>query len=308
MVKRGHAIKAAFLGLTGLACALGGQASAADMPMPYYGDAPQEKVEFGTGWYIRGDVGGSLDSGPVLSPDLAFLGNKTQANWNADVGFGYKYNSWFRSDLTLGALGSQKSTGIQQVGCYQRIANVIDPTTQNSVGVYAVPNTCNETQRANLKKQILLLNGYFDLGTWYGVTPYIGAGLGAARVEQEGSRAYTNASDNSAYRANLVLPEDALSNPTYLEGPALVRPLNPQPVIAYGIQNWDRRFRTVKYNFAWALMAGAAWQMTDNAYLDVGYRYVNFGRFTGISSITGATVSKDLSAHQIRIGVRYMVD
>jgi len=307
MLKRRHAIEAALMGLTSLAC-VGGQAHAADMPLPYYGEpAPQEKVEFGTGWYIRGDVGGALDSGPILSPDLSYLGNKTQANWNADVGFGYKLNSWFRSDLTLGTLGTQKATGFKQVGCYKDIENVVDSTGQ-SVGVYAVPNTCNENQRADLKKQILLLNGYVDLGTWYGLTPYVGAGLGAARIEQEGSVAYTNASDNSPYRANLVLPEAAVSNPTFLEGPALVNKLNPQPTIAYGTQNWDRTFRTVKYNFAWALMAGVAWQVTDNAYLDVGYRYVNFGSFTGINSQTGAVFSKNLSAQQIRIGVRYMVD
>jgi opacity protein-like surface antigen len=284
------------------------QAMAADMP--FYGSdpAPQGPVEFGTGWYIRGDVGGAFDKGPVITPDLSYLADKIQTNWTADVGAGYKFNNWLRGDLTLGTSGTQKAAGTTAVNCYSGIENVVNQTTGNSIGVYAVPDTCIDNQKADLKKQTLLLNAYVDLGTWYGVTPYVGAGVGAARVEQDGSVAYTNASDNSPYRANLVLPTAAISNPTYLQGPALVSAMVPQPVINYGVQNWDRTYRTTKYNFAWSLMAGFSYAMTENASLDIGYRYLNFGQFAGINSTTGTAFSKELSAHQIRIGVRYMVD
>jgi len=282
---------------------------AADMSL-FGGDddpSPQTKVEFGTGWYIRGDTSWAFDKAPLLSSTLTYSDNQVRNNWSVDLGAGYKFNNWFRSDLTLGAWGPQRASGSQSVNCYSSINNVVD-ANGNSVGVYAIPNSCNANQQADIKKYAMLLNGYVDLGTWYGVTPFIGAGVGAALVEQESSVTYTNASDGSPYNANLVLPVGVNSNPTFLQGPALTQKLNPQPVINYGVQNWNRSYRTIKYNFAWALMAGFAYNLTENATLELGYRYVNFGQITGTDSVTGAPISKNLSAQEVRLGLRYLID
>jgi opacity protein-like surface antigen len=302
MSKWGHAIRAAAFGVAVSACAAATEGFAADMPL-FGGDpTPQTKVEFGTGWYIRGDAGGVFEKG--LLPSSVFSGSDpTKINWSATLGSGYKFNNWFRADATLGMFGQQNNTQAQgSVNCFSSINNVVNAVGQ-SVGVYAVPGQCTPVQQLNLQKYLTLINGYFDLGTWYGVTPYIGAGVGAAIIHESGTLAYFNNSDGSPYRANLVLPVGVNSNPTFLQGPALINPLVPQPVINYGNQNWDRSVKLTKYNFAWALMAGFGYNLTDSATIDIGYRYVNMGQFTDITGI-----SRNLSAQEIHIGIRYLVD
>jgi opacity protein-like surface antigen len=60
-----------------------------------------------------------------------------------------------------------------------------------------------------------------------------------------------------------------------------------------------------KVSFAWALMAGFGYQLTDRAILDVGYRYIDMG--SAQSSNFGGTRLEvdDMRAHEIKIGLRY---
>ncbi len=304
MSKWGHAMRAAGFGLAAYACASASQSAAADLDLPFLNNdpTPQTKVEFGSGWYIRGDAGGVFDKGPQLSPDLSYITDQTKINWSADLGAGYKFNNWFRGDLTLGMFSHENAKSTQSILCYSEIRNVFDPANPGtSTGVWAVPNQCNALQNASLQKYLLLTNAYFDLGTWYGVTPYVGAGVGAAIIQASGNYNVVNASDGSPYRANLVIPSG--SNPTFLQGPALVNPQIPPPSINYGVQNWDRTYRVTKYNFAWALMAGFGYSLTENATIDIGYRYVNMGQFISMNGI-----STNLSTQEVRIGIRYLVD
>jgi opacity protein-like surface antigen len=72
--------------------------------------------------------------------------------------------------------------------------------------------------------------------------------------------------------------------------------------------NWDSATQNLRYQFAWALMAGVAYQMTDNAFLDIGYRFVNLGTYRATSAVTGFTTNKSDNAQEFRFGVRYMID
>ncbi|GAB4534211.1 MAG: porin family protein [Roseibium sp.] len=64
-----------------------------------------------------------------------------------------------------------------------------------------------------------------------------------------------------------------------------------------------------KWNFAWALMAGASYDITPNLALDGGYRYLNIGDAHSAKFATGGQNTrieyKDLSAHEFRLGARY---
>ena len=40
--------------------------------------------------------------------------------------------------------------------------------------------TCYDSYNANVHNAVFLVNGYVDLGTWYRITPYVGAGVGAS--------------------------------------------------------------------------------------------------------------------------------
>jgi opacity protein-like surface antigen len=114
-------------------------------------------IDLRSGWYVRGDLGygdahydGAVSSTPALSPATT----KAGSGFIGGVGAGFK-SKWLRTDVTLDYLGPLKYEG--------RVAAPGDVT-------------------AKMSAWTALVNGYFDLGTWYRMTPYIGAGVGAARV------------------------------------------------------------------------------------------------------------------------------
>lgn len=155
------------LGLAILPMLSGGAALAADMPgtMPPPRDFGVVQTEYAPsplqGYYVRGDLGyawgrmsGAENTSPFANPTNTKLGN----GFVGGVGAGYK-STWFRTDLTLDYTGSLKFEGTQ-----------IAPG-DTSAKVSAVS---------------ALLNGYLDLGTWYRMTPYMGAGVGATQVHVSG--------------------------------------------------------------------------------------------------------------------------
>ncbi len=71
------------------------------------------------------------------------------------------------------------------------------------------------------------------------------------------------------------------------------------------------QFGEDKLSFAWSLMAGVGYQLTDRAVLDVGYRYIDMG---GARSSHGDNTFAfwnprleidDMRAHEVKIGLRY---
>ncbi len=150
----------------GLLAAQATVATAADMPdtlPPPIWHAPL-LIDLNTGWYLRADLGyawGRLDGAesPPAFPNAAQseLGN----SFFGGVGIGIK-SQWLRTDLTIDYLAPLDYTG----------------------GIFGPGDVL-----AKVSALGVLFNGYLDLGTWYQVTPYIGAGAGAA---------YMNVSDYSS--------------------------------------------------------------------------------------------------------------
>lgn len=63
-------------------------------------------------------------------------------------------------------------------------------------------------------------------------------------------------------------------------------------------------------SLAWALMAGVGYQISDRTILDLGYRYIDFGRIDSQRSDSAGFVNpavklSDLSAHEFKVGLRY---
>jgi opacity protein-like surface antigen len=63
-------------------------------------------------------------------------------------------------------------------------------------------------------------------------------------------------------------------------------------------------------SFAWALMAGFGYQISNNAIIDVGYRYIDMGSATsGRVDSAGFTNPRvkidDIAAHEFKVGLRY---
>ena len=139
-------------------------ALAADLAAPY-----QPPVDSG-GWYLRGYIGQSnqfLDniSHPsfATAPQFSFLdkGGFDSAPFFG-AGIGYQWNSWFRSDIT---------------GEYRGKASFHALDRFFNTGSSAF-NTNDYT--ASKSEWVALVNAYIDLGTWWAITPFIGAGVGVA--------------------------------------------------------------------------------------------------------------------------------
>lgn len=148
----------------GALAAMGAGANAADapqfpsLPPPRDSGRPLPVEEFVSGWYLRGDIGyrfahagtsSSLDNTQV--PDV--VSGKLDNAIVGGLGGGYKWD-WFRIDLT-GDYGSRAR--------YRA-------------------TTASSTFSASVDSFTVMVNGYIDLGTWAGFTPYIGGGLGAANL------------------------------------------------------------------------------------------------------------------------------
>jgi len=255
---------------------------AADLaPMPRMPTAPALRttlVEDDSGFYVRGDVGiGLLTAKSFSQADLAnnggtFLQKSIGDTPYIGVGAGFKINNWFRTDLTA----EYRATA--PVRAYDNLS-----LTNNTNTLTLQANT---NYSGNYSAAVALWNGYIDLGTWRGFTPYVGAGVGLAYNRMSG------------------FTESAIGTWTTPTGVTTV----PTSGIL-GSKN------TVK--FAWALMAGTSYDISPNAKLDIGYRYLNLGQ--GVSTTTGLVYcscgsigqplkARDLYANEIRIGVRWMLD
>ena len=269
-------------------------------------DVPTQPVDFGTGWYIRGDVGVNLQDAPQLLSDMYNVNFAQKLNWSVEAGAGYQFNQWFRADATYTYYGTYPTKGNgPSVLCPQSLDPVYSDSTDTTIiGVTPGTNTCTPKESASLQKNLFLANGYVDLGNWAGVTPYIGAGIGAAYLNATQTVNFYNNSDGSPYRATLSLPANTPIPITYYSantGQILDVHYN------MGAQNWDYSRTVYKWNFAFALMAGISYDISTNLKLDLGYRYVNFGTMS-FKSLSGTLFDKGLTSQEVRLGLRYLVD
>ena len=63
-------------------------------------------------------------------------------------------------------------------------------------------------------------------------------------------------------------------------------------------------------SFAWALMAGVGYQVSDRATIDFGYRYLDLGsaetgRVDNAGFVNPAVQIDDITSHEIKVGLRY---
>jgi opacity protein-like surface antigen len=140
------------------------------MPMPAVIPAP---VPIESRWYLRGDIGVgsvSVDSVDYLPNPLNNPSNFTiQSVALQDqvfflAGVGYEFNNWLRFDVT---------------GEYRNKDSFV------FWGGYttACPNPyaqCLDLYNGYISSWVFLANAYVDLGTWCGLTPFVGVGIGTA--------------------------------------------------------------------------------------------------------------------------------
>jgi opacity protein-like surface antigen len=232
-------------------------AQAADYDPPIYVDqAPDyQPVEVGSGWYLRGDVS-YLAQKSYQDQDFAFTSasfSEKQDPAFASIGFGYHFNDYLRADLNLGYLpGNKIGIGFDNSFTVPPPADVI--TASASLQNYSLSG---------------MVNGYVDLGTYVGITPYLGAGIGLVRSKYKLSASYTSS----------ATPAD----------------------------DFVRSDNKTQYSFAYTLDAGLAYQVTKNVSVDLGYQYFSApdAEYVTAESLTSYPVKKGISNHQVKLGLRY---
>lgn len=143
---------------------------------PIYSPPPEVQTMSAGGWYLRGDIGmsnqqlhGSLDNALYDSPDTTFQtlddGHFSSAP-TYQFGVGYRANEWFRADVTAQYRGKADFAALDSY-VYD---NGVDPAEYGS-----------NDYTAKKSEWLFMANAYLDLGTWSGITPYVGAGIGASR-------------------------------------------------------------------------------------------------------------------------------
>ena len=229
--------------------ASGGLASAADLPLAPPLPPPPAPVEEFSGWYLRGDVGFGVPAGvlnlqnepdPIatgvssgfLSPAAveSFSNTTLSESGVFDFGGGYRFNNWFRMDGTLEYRGG---------AALQTLYTLTDPASPVFGGSLQYASFFN----ADVSSLIGLVNGYVDLGTYWGMTPFVGAGVGLADNMLHG---FTDQGFGYASFGSLGPAGSFLDNGS-------------------------------KTSLAWALMTGLDFNVTPNLRLELSYRYLNYG-------------------------------
>jgi len=245
-------------------------AHAADMPglPPVYPPQVEEFVS-ASGWYLRGDIGMTNQQFKGLHQRLYDVpGTTVEAvgmGWDssmmAGLGIGYKFNDWFRADVTGEYRGKANFHGSDHV------------TTALTDGV--------DNYSGSKSEWVFMANAYVDLGTWWCVTPFIGAGVGTSYNHISGFR-----DDGVIYNAGV------LNNSVTFAGDA------------------------GKWNLAWALHAGVGYKVSPNVTIELAYSYMNLGDFTtgANTSFSGAAVPQnawtmhDVTSQDLKLGVRWNFD
>jgi len=257
--------RAGAFAVAGLTALLSGAAGAADYSRPYEPMVELPPIEdVASGWYLRGDIGmtnqrlGKLNhENFAIAPAHQVVDKNFESGMLFGVGVGYQWNNWLRTDITGEYRGETGFHGLDTwYDTFNGIARFNNYTAKKS-------------------EWLFLANIYADLGTWQGITPFIGAGIGMSR--------------NTIHSFRDTGIDPWLS-----------------PTLAYA--NADS-----KWNFAWALHAGVAYQLAPNVSLEFAYRYVNLGKgltgnivgYDGAQTI-GPMHFDDITSHDLKLGVRWL--
>lgn len=282
-------------------------AQAADLfSLPEPPALPEEPVEWGDNWYLRADVGWQQITVPAISGDFAGSFNKTDLAMGA-IGGGYQFNDWLRADVTIDRSVFRRSGAIGQLWCPYQMVGSVDPVTDAMIGIMANPNdTCTRAATASLVRTSALANVYFDIVHLWGLTPYIGAGVGMTYNNSSTSIGYYRNSDGSPWMPDLTLPAGQMARWIYPWLDANGNAILFHTRLPFGPTNWNVSQNRSAWSFAWNVMAGVSYDITQNLKVDLSYRYLNAGTFTGLSTWSGVTVpvSGSITAQEVRLGVR----
>jgi len=223
-------------------------------------DAPEittASIQPDSGWYARIDAAHSVANGGKgarvlgLSGDLGggYLGESE--DFSGGAGIGYRFNDILRADVTA-RYGSYDVGGAADIDAFCGVGCRLDMAARRDV----------VDLDANL---------YADLGTIMGITPYVGAGIGASHISYEAVAA-SFCSGGACNAATDIVGQDG--------------------------------WRT-----SYSLMAGAAYALSGTISVDAGYRYTHTGggdafeaEFAGSDLLVQ---DRGTDRHLVTVGLRF---
>jgi opacity protein-like surface antigen len=216
------------------------------------------------GWYIRGYIGGTnqdldtLDTDLYNDPSIISHGWFEQGTFGSSPlfggGVGYKFTDWIRGDLTVEYRGKSEFNAVDWVDSSFNGLTTNDYSGQKS-------------------EWLMLANAYVDLGNFSGVTPYLGAGIGASRNTISGFRDVNELMSGAAWAE-----ERSKWNFAWALHAGL------------GIQATDRM--TVDLGYSYVSLGDVVTGPLNND--DPAFTLPNNGM-----------VFKDLTSHDFKLGIRY---
>lgn len=283
--------------------------------------APVPVPEYNPRWYFRLDAGIGTISEPTISergyqygdiinnangtPDDALIGGPNlrdldPTQFTSDFsnlstfggGVGYYLGGGFRLDATIEKRSNDQAY-LDQTDSWISHGYVDDDADPLTPDVYTSDldndgnlddrtTTINITDRTDVDGTVWMANAYYDIGTYRGFTPYVGAGIGFVwnQLERNHTTTVTSEDNNAACGCTTEYSTTA-------------------------------RTEADKVSLAAAAMAGFSYQVTDITSVDVGYRYLYLGGTDFAMSIDGVESRVEISdqhVHQLRAGLRFDVN
>lgn len=239
-------------------------------------------VEIGSGWYLRGDIGYAFSTRASGDFNYRTFDTTTGAYGAATydsasvtggisygIGFGYAFTDLLRADLTAERFNIR----------FDGVRTSTAPCAGQPAGT-----TCRSTDTATMYGTSVMANGYVDLGTFAGFTPYVGAGAGVTHVTW-----------SSLDSANSCVSGAGA---------------------CFGATAGTERPGLTSWRFSYAAMAGIAYDVNDKLKVRLGYKYrkINGGPMFGFSTAEAAagaagTQGRDpgFSQHEVKLGLRYEI-
>ena len=257
---------------------------AADYDPPIFVEEAPEwvPVEIGSGWYLRGDVGYAASTRPSKAFEY-----RTFDIGTGDYGAAIFDTSRLGENFSFGGgvgynindwLRVDATLDVGKIG-FEGTTSSLDPCPGAPLGT-----TCRSEDSSSAHAWSGLLNAYADIGTVAGFTPYVGAGAGFTYLRWNGLDSNYFCVDDVATCGGL------------------------------GLVDSESRGKARDWRFTWALMAGVAYDVSDNVKVDVGYRYRKISGGDTFdwdqASLAGGATGKQgrdsgYSQHQVRVGLRY---
>ncbi len=261
---------------------LSGSAYAADMLAD---DDTYEytNVEFGTGWYLRGDIGAALTE-VTVETDFTYGESELGSPITIGLAAGYTFAEGLRAEIGLNHFNDLAfSTRASYPNC-----GTEDHDGDANTPPISVTGNCFISVNAQVNASSIMANGYADLGTYWGIRPYVGAGVGVAYLSWN----------------------DFTFN-DYCEG---TQNSDCGQSGGVGLQSRYQGNYTTQNAFTYAAnaMLGVSYELTRNTTLDLGYRFTYIGEAGVARAADNPGIYQDLTVgdimlHEIRAGFRYEI-